>query len=122
MTTTQTTPLTEQQAHVLNSLADTCSDLRKKIVDVIRSAEDQLERATKGYHLAGFDGDLFGQARYNADALAVQRKCEIRLAHSVGCPHEAITVATTPDANAKGYRDTHWFSAGDTFDVVEDES
>lgn len=116
-TTTQTQPLTAQQAHVLNDLAGVCSDLRRKIQDVIDTATEQLARATEGHHLSGFDGDLFGQARYNADALAVERKMLIRTAHVAGAHEEAIVQAVIPDPGSKHVGGVHYFEAGEMFTI-----
>lgn len=115
-TTTQTQPLTDQQAHVLNGLAQTCSDLRSCLYKVRDAAAEAIERAEAGHHFGGFSGDLFGQYRYQADAAAVKRDAEIRTAHVAGCPAEAITVALVADTLGSTInRGAHWFEAGETF-------
>lgn len=122
-TPTQTEPLTAQQAHVLNDLANACADLRKCLADVIATSTRHLEKATAGLWLDGFSGDLFGQNRYQADAAAVKREALIRTAHVAGAPAEAITVAVLPATFRGAIGGAHYFDAGDTFPVAtEDEA
>lgn len=117
-TPTQTEPLTERQAHVLNALAQTCSDLRSCLYKVRDATAQAIERAEAGQHFGGFSGDLFGQYRYQADADAVKRDAEVRTAHVAECPQEAIAVALVADTEGGHVGAAHWFTAGDTFPVA----
>lgn len=119
-TTTEnlTTPLTENQAQMLNELARASVNLRTYLQEVIDRAKGELERANNGHHMSGFSGDLFGQSRYQADGAAVKRETLITACFATGAPKEAISLALAKGRKSYGMEHPRFFETGETFDIV----